>query len=126
MLDVGQENLRVGGRFDGHSCDHAAKAHRAQDGHDLPVTAGRRFVDALAAERTRIQPCHRSSHTAFVQKNQPFRRDRTDLGDELFTPLEVGFGVAFRGVERLFFKRRPNFCTRYQTRPRLSTTPASL
>jgi hypothetical protein len=29
-------------------------------------------------------------------------------------------------VERLFFKRRPNFCTRYQTRPRLSTTPASL
>jgi hypothetical protein len=83
-------------------------------------------MDAAASERTSIEPHHRCGYATFVKEYQMFRRDRTDLGKELFAALEVSFCVAFGGVERLFLRRRPNFRTRYQTRPRLIDTPASL
>ena len=56
-------------------------------------------MDTLAAERTGVEPCHRGRNTAFVKEDQLFRRDRPDLGGELFAVLEVGFCVAFVGVE---------------------------
>ena len=99
MLDIGQENLRVSGRFYGHGGDDAVKTHGPQDGHDFPVAAGRGFMNAPTSESARIEPCHRSRNAALVKKYQLFRRDRADLGDKLFTPLAVGFCVALRGVE---------------------------
>ena len=38
--------------------------------------------------------------------------------------LSVGFGVAFSGIERLFFSRNPNLRNKYQTLPRLSVIEA--
>jgi hypothetical protein len=97
---------------------------------DLLLSIGKllppRFMDALVSNRTCIQPRHRGSNAALVKEYQLFRRGRADIGDELFALFEVGFAVALHGMERLFFRRRPNFSTRYQTRPRLSTTLASL
>jgi hypothetical protein len=82
-------------------------------------------MDALACRATRIEPRHRGSHATFVQKDQALRRDRLDARRELFAPLAVGLSVAFDGVERLFFSRRPNFFRRCQIRPKLSEIPAS-
>jgi len=41
MVQVGEEDVRIGGRGDGHRGDHAAQAHCAQDGDDLPVSLRR-------------------------------------------------------------------------------------
>src|SRR5208337_5464437 len=83
------------------------------------------FGDAAAAFAARPQSGQRRGHTAFVQENQPLRRDRGDLGEILFAPPEVGFTVALGGVERLFLSRRPSRRSRYQTCGMLSRTPAS-
>ncbi len=58
MFQIGEEDFCIGSLFDGHGCDHASGAHRAQDGHDLPVAARRRFVDAPSSKTTRIEPRH--------------------------------------------------------------------
>ncbi len=50
MFDVGEEDIGVGRLFDGHGGDHAAPAQGAKNGHDLPVAARRRFVDAPASD----------------------------------------------------------------------------
>ena len=99
MFDVSQENIGVGGLFDGHRCHHAAQAHSTQDRHDFPVTARSRLVDASASCTTRVEPCHRSSYATLVQENQPFRRDRLDVRRELFATLAVGLGVTLNRME---------------------------
>jgi len=97
MFDVCQENIRVGGLFYGHGCDHAVQAHGAQNGHDLPVAARRRLLDASASHAPRVEPRHRGSDTALIQKNQALRRDRPR--DEFFTPLAIGLAIALDRVE---------------------------
>jgi hypothetical protein len=83
-------------------------------------------MNAPATDTTCTEPSHRSSDSTFIQENQPFGRDRGELRDEFLTLLEVGFGVPFAGMERLFFSRRLNLRSRYQICGRLSLTPASL
>lgn len=109
LIEIGEEDVTVGGGFDGHRGQHAAVIHRAHDGKHLPVTAGHSIVDTLAARRTRIQPRHLRRNTALVQVNQVFRQDRADMLDERFTPLPVGFRVTLGGVDRLFLSRRSSF-----------------
>lgn len=99
MFDVGQENIGVRGLFDGHRRDHAAQAHGAQNGQDLPVAARCRLMDASASRGSRVESRHRGSDAALVQKNQPLRRDRLDARRELFAALAVGFGVSLGRVE---------------------------
>jgi len=115
MIQIGQEDFRVGCLFDGHGCDHAPGAYGAQDGHDFPVAARRRFMDAPASRTSRIQPRHRSGDTAFVEEDQLVEWGRMDFFKELRPPLLIGFGVSLGGMERLFFKRTPNrFSTRHK------------
>jgi len=99
FLQIGKKDLPVGGRFDGHRRNHTPRADGAQDGEHLPSAVRRGLMNALASRTTRIEPCHLRRDTTFVQINQPFRRTRADLFDELRTPLPVGFGVPFLGVE---------------------------
>src|SRR5260370_2261267 len=49
VVQVGQEDLGFGSRLDSHGDEHAAEAHRAQDGEDLPVAFGGRFMNADAS-----------------------------------------------------------------------------
>ena len=115
MIQIGQEDICIGCLFDGHGCDHAPGAHGAQDGHDFPVAARRRFMDAPASKTSRIEPRHRSGHTAFIQEDQLVQRGRMDFLKELRPPLLIGFGVSLGCVQRLFFKRTPKrFSTRHK------------
>jgi len=99
MFDVGQENIGVGGLFDGHRRDHAAQAHGAQNGQDLPVAARCRLMNASASRGSRVESRHRGSDATLVQENQLLRRDRLDARRELFAALAVGFGVSLGRVE---------------------------
>ena len=124
LVEVGEEDVGIGGRLDGHGCDHAAEAHGPKNGQDLPVTAGRGFVDALAFSRTAIESRHAGRNAAFVKKDQLFGRDRADPVEEFDPPLEVDRGIAFDGVERLFFLGSPSRVSVSQTSDRLNRTPA--
>src|SRR5258705_2151925 len=55
-----------------------------------------------------ITPRHLSRDTAFIQEDQLLRCGRPELVEEDFAPPAVLFGIALGGVERLFFRRRPN------------------
>ena len=103
-----------------------SQAHGPQNGHDFPVTAGRRLMNAPAAGAAGTQPRHRSGDSAFVQKNQPLRRDRAYPRREFRAPLAVGFAVALAGVERLFLSRKPILRSRCQICGMLSLTAAWL
>ena len=59
MVQLGGEDVGIGGRGDDHRGDHASQAHRAQDGEDLPVSLRRPFMDACPAERARESHRHR-------------------------------------------------------------------
>src|SRR5258706_1033466 len=89
------------------------------------MAAGRRFVDAPTSNTAAIASCHRGGHTAFVQVDQPFRRDCPDALEELFATLAVYFRVPLDGVERLFFSRRPNCPNHSRTIDQLIFTPIS-
>jgi hypothetical protein len=98
MFDVGEENIGVRG-LRSSSRDHAAQAHGAQNGQDLPVAARCRLMDASASRGSRVESRHRGSDAALVQENQPLRRDRLDARRELFAALAVGFGVSLGRVQ---------------------------
>jgi hypothetical protein len=123
LFDTAGEDTSAGSFLDGHRRTHCAEPHRRQNGHDLPVAAGRRFVDPATTRTASVGPRHRGCDTAFAQENQVFRRDRPDALDELFTPLAVGLGVAFRGVERLFLKRTPSRSSTFHTWAMHNRTP---
>ncbi len=108
MVEVGKEDLRVRCGLDGHGGDHAAHAHRTQDREDLPVAFRRGFGDPLAAPRPAIALGHLRRNTALIKEDEPFRGDRTQLFYEERAALPVRFGVALRGVERLFLNRKPS------------------
>src|SRR5579863_1447047 len=125
MVEVGEEDVSVGGCGDGHRSDHAAQAHSAQDGDDLPISLRRPFMDARPAKAARKATRHRGRDAAFVKEDEPFRIDCEDALVELGATDTVGFGVSFDGVERLFFSRRPNRRTHRCTSPQLIETPLS-
>ena len=99
MFQISQKDFCIGSLFDGHGCDHAPGAHRAQDGHDFPMAAGRRFIDAPSSQTTRIEPRHRGGDTAFIEENQVVQRGRMDFFKERCPPLLIGFGVSLGRVE---------------------------
>jgi len=115
MFDVGEEDIGVGRFLDGHRRIDSAQTHCRQNGQDLPVAAGRRFVDSATIDTASIEPRHRGCDTALVQENQVFRRDRPDALDELLPPVTVGLGVALGGVERLFLRRTPSRFSTFHT-----------
>ena len=123
-IEVGEEDLRIRGRLDGHGGDHATQAHRAQDGEDLPVAFGRGFADTPPQPSPSLALGHLRRDTAFIQENQPFWSDRPQLFYELFAALTVRFRVALGGVERLFFRRKPSSPTIFQRCGVLTEMPA--
>jgi len=58
MVKVGEEDLRIRGRFHGHGGDHATYAHCTQYREDLPVALGRGFGDAPSSPSTSIPLGH--------------------------------------------------------------------
>ncbi len=109
LVQVGEEDLAVGGGLDGHSGDDAVHAQRAQDGEHLPVAAGYVVAHSLASLGAAIEPSHLRRDAAFIQINQVFRSDRPDTCEEGLAAEEVLFRVALGGVQRLFFRHRPSF-----------------
>jgi hypothetical protein len=124
VIEVGEEDLRIRRRLDRHRGDHAAHAHRAQDGEDLPVAFGRGFGDAPPAPGPSIALGHLRRDAALIQKDQPFRSDRPQPFYEDFASLTVRFRVALGGVERLFFSRKPSSPTIFQRCGVLTWVPA--
>src|SRR5674476_18537 len=104
---IRDRDVTIGGRFDGHGGHHASQAESAQNGQHLPMPLRGRFVNPLPALGSSPKPRHLRGHAAFIQENQPFRRDRTDLFGELLAVLVVGRAVAFLRVKRFFFRRSP-------------------
>jgi hypothetical protein len=123
VVEVSQEDLSVGCSLDGHGGDHAAETHRAQDGEDLPITFGRRFVNANFSGRSCITPRHLGRDAAFIKVNQLLWGDGTQPVQEDFAPRAVLRGVALGGVERLFFSRSPNSRTTRHICVWLTATP---
>ena len=73
VVEVGQEDLGVGRSLDDHGGDHAAEAHRAQDGEDLPVAFRRGLVNADSSGGSCIAPRHLGRDAAFIEEDQLFR-----------------------------------------------------
>ena len=71
------------------------------------MSLGSGFRNPLSALGPSPQPRHLRSHAAFVQENQPFRRDRAEFFGELLAPLLVRRAVALLRVERFFLRRSP-------------------
>lgn len=99
VLNIGQKDVAISGLFDGHRRNDSVQAHRAQNGHDFPVSPGRCFTDAPATGATRIESRPRGRDAAFVQENQVFRSDRRDSSDKLLALFAIGFGISLGGVE---------------------------
>ena len=95
----GEEYLPVCGRLDGHGSDHAAAAHGAKNGENLPVTFRCALVNPYSTQCACIQTRHARGDTALIKKDQLFRRDRAETFNELFSPTTVFFPVPFAGVE---------------------------
>lgn len=74
LLDVGKEYVPVGGLFDGHGGVDSTPSHSGQNGHDLPMAAGRCFANAPTVGATGIKARHHCGNTALVQECQIFRR----------------------------------------------------
>ena len=108
MIQVSEEDLRVGRGLDGHGGDDAIQTHSRQDGEDPPASFRRRFVYANAPRRPGITPRHLGRDAAFIEEDQLLGRDRPETGEEGFPPPEIPFRVSLGGVERLFFRRRPS------------------
>jgi len=99
MIQIGQKNICIRGFLNGHRGDHSARAHGTQNGQDFPVAARRCFVDARASKTTRIEPCHRSRDTAFIQENQLVERGRVDFLKKRRSLLLIGFSVSLGGMK---------------------------
>jgi hypothetical protein len=125
LFDVSQKDVAIGRLLDGHGRNHSASADGAQDGHDFPVAAGGGLVDATSSAAASPQPRHGGRNSAFIQINQPLRRDIADRLEELFAPLEIRFRVPLDGVERLFFRRSPSRTTQSRVSDQLISTPLS-
>ena len=123
MVEIGQEDIRVGGGFDGHGSDHALQAHGSDDRKDSPVALWRGLVNTTATPAAGASPRHAHHDSAFVQENQPFRRNGQDELMKLGTFSTVGFGVSLDGVDRLFLRRRPSRLTQFCVRVQLIATP---
>src|ERR1035438_4891366 len=80
------------------------------------------FMHAPPAAGAGITACHLRGHSALVEEDQLLRRDGLEALEELFPPLAVLFAVAFDGVERLFFSRRPICRRTCHRRPTLTCT----
>ena len=65
------------------------------------------FMHAPPTYGAGITACHLRGHSALIEDDQILRRDGLEALEEPFPPLAVLFAVAFDGVERLFFSRRP-------------------
>jgi len=102
MVEIGQEDIRVGGGFDGHGSDHALQAHRSDDRQYSPVALWRGLVNTTATQAAGASPRHAHHDSAFVEENQPFRRNGQDALMKLGTFSTVGFRVSLDGMDRLF------------------------
>ena len=49
MIQIGEEDIAVGGLLNGHCGDHAAGAERTQNGQYFPAAVGCAFVDSASA-----------------------------------------------------------------------------
>src|ERR1035437_8045662 len=107
LFEIGQKDVAIGGLLDGHGRQQAAEAQGAEDGEDLPMASRSGFMHAPPAAGAGITACHLRGHSALVEEDQLLRRDGLEALEELFPPLAVLFAVAFDGVKRLFFSRRP-------------------
>jgi hypothetical protein len=54
LFDIGWEDIAVGGLLDGHRSLDAAESHRRQDGQDLSLATGHRFVAAASSDAARV------------------------------------------------------------------------
>lgn len=99
-----------------HSCCNVPSRSLNQASASLVVICRRRsemawsrayLVRALVERNSAVESRHRCGYTAFVQVNQPFRRDSADKLEELLAPLAVCFRVPLDGVERLFSGASP-------------------
>src|ERR1035437_7930380 len=82
-----------------------------------------RFANPLPALGPSPKPRHLRGYAAFVQENQPLRRDRTDLFAELLASLVIRRAVAFLRVERFFLRRSPISRSTCPTRLLQTLTP---
>lgn len=122
-FQIREEDVGIGGRFDGHGGKHPVEIDRAEDGQDFPVPPGRGFGNAPSSPRTAIEAGHAGGDSAFIQEDQLFRRDRLDAFKEVDPPLEVDRGVSLKRVKRLFFMGSFSRASVSQTSERLSRSP---
>ena len=99
LFDVSQEDVTIGGRFDGHDGDPSRGTHGTQHGKRSPVPSGCAFGDSLSADATPVTSRHLRRDAAFVQKYQPFRVDLAGLFAPEAAPDLTVRGVLLGGVE---------------------------
>jgi hypothetical protein len=112
LLHIDKENVGVGGLFDGHGCDDAARAHGTQNGQYLPVALRRIIMNARAAKTPRIEPGHLRGNPAFIQINQAIVWILSRNPARRFRLASVSRSVAWSD----FFKPQPE--SAHQTRHR--------
>ena len=99
LVQKAEEDFSICGCFNGHGGNDAARAHGAQKRKNLPTAFRGSLVDSLPARSPSIQSRHARGDSALIDKDQLFRRDRTETLDEFFSPETGFFCVSFAGVE---------------------------
>ena len=118
VIQVSQEDVSVGGRFNRHDSDPAGNGDGAQYGHRSPVASRNAFMKPGATHGAAIAPRHLRGDATFVEEDEPRRIDLPGFAPAFSLGLDP-FEVLLSGVERLFFKRSPICFSTSHSRPML-------
>ena len=98
-----QQDVAVGGGFDGHGRQHSGQRESAQDGQYLAVATRHRSIDAYASRSAPVAAGNLRRDPGFIEIYQMFRCDRANLRYEKRAPNPVFRRVSLTGVDRLFY-----------------------
>lgn len=108
VADVGAEDFRIGGSFDGHASGGAIQADRGDHARGVPVAVGAARMDSLASRGAAAQAGHVGFRPRFVKEDEP----RGIEAALLPTPRPTRFGdvapILLAGAQRLFLYVRPS------------------
>ena len=75
MFQIGQEDIPIGWRLDGHGCLQAFGGQRRQHGHGMPVALGCTFRHPFSTRSPAIVAGHLGAGPTLIQKHQLLRVD---------------------------------------------------
>lgn len=99
VLEVSQEDVSVGSRFDRHGGDPAGNTDRTQHAQGSPVTCRNAFTEPRTTRDATVAPCHFRRDATLIEEDESCR---VNLFDFFLPELSLGsdpLAILFSGVE---------------------------